>query len=347
MLTVKFYLNFIKKERSTNLPGSIGAIELPCNLKEPCSVYAPELTIVNATISANPTHYMYAYIAKFERYYYVTDWVYANGVMECKLRCDVLGTFRTQIGQSSQYVLRSEYLGNDQLIDSVYPMTTNLQSTSYDLPNMFTSTISQGSYVVGVINSDSNAIGAVTYYMMTAAQFGAFKAALLSNSWIQSLGITDISNELLKTLYNPYQYIASCRYYPLTSSAFAGTSVSSIPFGWWSFSVSAKRLDAAHMQSTNKMAITMPTHPQTNGNRDHYLNTEPYMQTSVFVPPFGNIPFNPQYFIGRTGENLLIIEISIDYISGTGVLMLYGGHYNSSNVAIPVFSSIKHQPRSQ
>ena len=71
----------------------------------------------------------------------------------------------------------------------------------------------------------NDAVGAITYYAMTSDQFGDLKSYLFSNNNLTAMGITDsqgvplvsdMSTQILKTLYNPYQYIISCIWLPIT-----------------------------------------------------------------------------------------------------------------------------------
>ena len=40
-----------------------------------------------------------------------------------------------------------------------------------------------------------------------------------------------IDDGLLKTLFNPFQYVVSCKWYPCKIDV--GSQLSSLPYGWW------------------------------------------------------------------------------------------------------------------
>ena len=119
MLAVHFW-NFSKKQNSTARP-SADPVIINCALKEDSGVSAPVLEINQpGAYGAN-----YCYIPEFSRYYYVTEWTYEkHAVWTCTLVCDILATFRTQIGAATLYVLRSSAASDGSVVDDLYPTKT-------------------------------------------------------------------------------------------------------------------------------------------------------------------------------------------------------------------------------
>ena len=66
---------------------------------------------------------------------------------------DVLATYKTEIGNSTEYVLRTDSTTdfNGEITDTTYPATTDIVSESYSLSNIFTTDLSVGCYIVGII----------------------------------------------------------------------------------------------------------------------------------------------------------------------------------------------------
>ena len=58
----------------------------------------------------------YAYIAKFARYYWITDWTYESGLWIAAMKVDVLATFRPQILAADAFVAydETELVKNDK-----------------------------------------------------------------------------------------------------------------------------------------------------------------------------------------------------------------------------------------
>ena len=317
------YKGFAKKENSTKQPAS-GTLTLGVQgvFKEPCSVLNPVLRIERLALDAVPYDYNYARYVEGNRYYFIEDWVWADGLWEVHMKEDVLATFKTAIGNQSEYVLRTDSTTNfnGEITDTTYPATTDIVSESYSLTNIFTTDLTVGCYIVGIISGgQTQAVGAISYYVMTSSQFGALKETLFSDDNLEIMGIIDaggqtlvqdLSQEVLKTLYNPYQYIVSCMWFPFGEGAISNkTSVSSIKIGWWSYPLSGYRLYAQTLELGNEQfAIT--AHPQAS--RGSYLNYAPYTRRSL-VGRFGTVAIDNTFF--KVG-NKINISYMIDLITG-------------------------------
>lgn len=314
-------LDFVKKENSTKQPTS-GGLAVMGVLKEPCSIMNPVIKIERLANDAVPSTYTYAYIAKFSRYYFIEDWVWADGLWEVHMKEDVLASFKTAIGNQSEYILRTDSTTNfnGEITDTTYPATTDIVSTTYSLTNIFVTDLSVGCYIVGIISGGSSqAVGAISYYAMTSTQFGALKNKLFSDDNLEIMGIIDsagqqlvqdLSQEVLKTLYNPYQYIASCMWFPFGSDAITSkTSVSSIKIGWWDYPLSGYLLYAQTLELGNEQ-FPIGAHPQAS--RGSYLNYAPYTRRSL-IGRFGTVAIDGTYF--KVGD-IINIAYVIDLITG-------------------------------
>ena len=323
MLHLNLVKQFAKKENSTKRPptGSL-VLGLQGILKEPCSIMTPVVQIERLPLDAMPFDYTYALWVEAGRFYFIEDWVWVNGLWEVHMKEDVLATFRTEIGNSTEYVLRTDSTTNfnGKITDTTYPATTDIVSESYSLSNIFTTDLTVGCYIVGIISGGtSQAVGAISYFAMTSAQFGALKDKLFSDDNLEIMGIIDaggqtivqdLSQEVLKTLYNPYQYIVSCMWFPFGKSAIPSTSpVSSIKIGWWDYPLSGDRLYAQTLELGNEQfAIT--AHPQAS--RGSYLNYAPYTRRTL-LGRFGSVPIDTTLF--KVG-NKINISYMIDLITG-------------------------------
>lgn len=323
-MTIKFYSGFAKKRNSTKVP-SAGAtyMDVTGTLKEPCSVMAPVVQLERSVLDNVPDTWNYAYIAVFGRYYFVTNVTWEECFWEIQMEVDVLASYRTQIGSSSHYVLRtnSSTTNFDPLItDTMYPASNNISLYQYSITSAFVTNISDGVYVVGIISgNDTNAVGAISYYAMTAAEFGDLKEALLTDDNLETMDLTnagawnisDMSQELFKTMYNPYQYIASCMWFPVLPSAISGTNVTTIPIGWWDYNLSGILITAQNLV-ISEGPTTIHKHPQA-ATRGDYLNYSPYTRCTVYGI-FGTIPLDLSFF--DRDDDTLILRYIIDLITG-------------------------------
>lgn len=287
------FYTFAKTKNSTKQPANGTTIQV--ELKEDCSVMFPKLILTESTAGMpspfTPTFYNYVYISKFSRYYYITDVRYILGHWEFSLAVDVLASFKTSIGGLSEYVLRASSAFDGSIADTLYPTSTGIHigKTSFSLKYS-----NSGFYVVGIINNSSNAVdGAITYYMMTNAELGILKSNLMSETFLANNGLSNLqemSKDLVKTVFNPFQYIVSCRFIPLDYNTYTtdGVVVSSIELGWWQLNISTKRMPAGYYQIVNSDQITIPAHPQA-ATRGDYLNHAPYTEHVLIHPVIGTI----------------------------------------------------------
>lgn len=335
-MTIDFYTNFYKKDNSTKRPTTGGAGNLTAKytvtgiLKEPCSILEPVISLQNTPVqSMIPAVCTYAYIPKFFRYYWVTDWMWNDGLWTVKLKVDVLASWKTHIGEQTEYILRTDSTTdfNGEITDTTYPATTDFDTREQLISSVFASDIEYGIFVVGIIAGDQqsllpltpDSVGAITYYAMDFLEFNAFKEMLFSNTSLNIMGITDpqgntqitdMSKEVLKTLYNPYQYIASCIYFPFDVTLIPNaTAVTGIDIGWWHYpTLSATKILAQTASVSETCTIT--DHPQIA--RGSYLNYSPYSRRTC-IGRFGTIAIDNSYF--KSG-NSVGLHYVIDMITG-------------------------------
>ena len=324
MQNFTLYKGFSKKENSTKVPPS-GTLSLGVQgyFKEPCSIMNPVLQIERLTADATPFDYTYARYVEGDKYYFIEDWVWNNGLWEVHMTEDVLATFKTEIGNCSEYVLRTDSTTNfnGEITDTTYPATTDVVSNTYVLPNIFTTDITVGCYIVGIISGDNvDAVGAISYYAMTSAEFGALKLTLFSDRNLEEMGILDpvtgdtlipdMSKEMLKTLYNPFQYIASCIWFPFGKTAITDQStVSTIKIGWWEYTLSGSLIYAQTLEIGNEQ-YTITAHPQAT--RGSYLNYAPYTRRSL-IGRFGTVAIDT--FLFTVGDKINI-SYMVDLVTG-------------------------------
>ena len=303
-----YFWQYSKQINSTGHPSVSGWVDhYDCDLMDSSGILAPVLQLTGN----NPTAYNYAYIPDFRRYYFVNNWRYNLGFWTCELQVDVLASWEEHIKASALYVLRSASKSDPSIRDTAYPILSGTMYSDSSLSNPFNTSYGSGYFVIGIVNTDQNTVGAISYYSFTSSQFRSFMAALMSD--IQNYGMFDISDDLTKLLANPFQYVVSCRWMPVQPPN--GTSVSSVPIGWWTLTVNATRLGANTIIQGSLSNLTIPRHPQQD--RGTYLNQEPYSSYYLVFAPFGAFFLPP--------ENMLLSDKlnfswSADYITGAAVL---------------------------
>lgn len=347
-LTVQFW-TYSKIENSTSIPSATPAAEYDCLLKEPCSIVNPALKLA-APMTLNCYDWNYCRIINFSRYYIVSDWVWNNGLWIAELEVDVLASFREFIGRQNLYVLRAYQtssgatLYNGDIVDSTYPCTAAAATyLSNSVNNPFSGLYNNmdGTFIVGVINKSANG---VRYYAFARAGFAQFCNQLFnySSGWLD-IDVTEISEDLQKALVNPFQYVVSAFYIPISVTWFTnnsiGTLTTSIEFGWWSVTVpSGGRILSPGTLYQFTTQIGIPKHPAAP-TRGAYLNINPTSIYTLRYYPFGTFDVDSEAICNW---NTLDLYTDVDICTGKAILtMSVNGKNNpirtvESSIAVPI-----------
>ena len=330
-MTVEFW-NYSKKKNSTKQPTAGSGISYTgFNLKSDCSTLNPIITIAVASMPvasvAAVNTFTYCYINKFNRYYFIEDWVYVNNMWEAHLAVDVLASHKVLIGAMSEYVVRAASTKDGSIIDIAYPANSNvtLTNTTLDL-----NLSSNGFYVIGIINNASTVSeGAISYYAMDGQGLANLKSYLMSNTFLNDNNLytnPEMSPDLLKTLFNPYQYIVSCKYYPFPMPSNL-PAVTNIRFGWWSLPFASYILpEGGGVLARASDDFTVPSHPQSS--RGSYLNHAPYTDIVIYHPLFGTVPLDMAKI--NAGDKINI-GIQAETVTGQCYITIFVNRSGSQN----------------
>lgn len=328
------FYQFAKRTNSTKRPD--GGQEFGIDLKAPCNIIDPEIKIATQN---DPTGYNYCYLPTFSRYYWVKNWTYANGLWAASLTVDTLASYRDQIGNSTEYVTRSSAQYDGTISDGLYPASAKVQSVTIAFQGGFAETISGGFFVIGFIAKAANSIGAITYAVMTPTNAKKLSAKLLTDVSYLSIDNTEISDSLTKVLFNPYQYIVSCNYFPFDIAKITAhlPLVSSVDVGWWSIDVPCWILGEDNNKLTKSVSVSIPKHPQA-GSRGGYCNASPYTDYTIFLQPFGVIPLDASKLWGAV---TLSIQYMVDLFTGDSILRIFTDsnqlvHETTAKLGVPI-----------
>lgn len=328
------FYQFAKRTNSTKRPSS--GTDYNIEVKAPCNIINPEIKIAS---NANPTGYNYCYIPTWGRYYWVKNWTYSNSLWTASLVVDALASYRDQIGSSTEYVVRSSAQYDGTISDSLYPAKATVQSVTNAFQGGFAETISEGFFVIGFIAKAANSIGAVTYVVMTPGNAKKLSAKLLTDVSYLSIDNAEISDSLTKILFNPYQYIVSCNYFPFSIAEITAhlPLVSSVDVGWWSVDVPCWILGEDNNNLTKSVSVGIPKHPQA-ASRGGYCNASPYTDYTIFLQPFGVIPLDASKLWGAT---TLSIQYTVDLFTGDSILRMFTDtnqlvHETTAKLGVPI-----------
>lgn len=332
--TIDLY-NISKRPNSTAQPNSSNTtgghkVYSSCYAKDDTSVVSP-IVIIKDDI-ATLCRYNYAYISDWKRYYFITDIVLqAGGLCELHLRADVLASFRYQIENSYQYVLRSASSYDGKIVDHYYPtkmdtdfdfsaLNVKYNGVTYDcrdlvsltyVQNYYNATMSQGDFVIGVIGANDTGI---TYYVLTYANFKTLLTNLMSYT---PSDMSDVSTGIAKVLADPIQYITTCFWIPWAGHV--TQSARTIEFGYYSVSCTAGILNASDYCRFQAFA-DLPKHPQA-ATRGDYLNAAPFSSYSLLFNPFGQLELDGSKLVADTK---IRVEWFYDCTKGNGEIFVYG-----------------------
>ena len=321
---------FSKRANSTKRPTGTGT-QYACYLKEPTSVVSPVI-IIETTGNVFPD-YNYAYIAAFGRYYFISDIVSDGNLWELSLTTDVLATYKTEIGNTDLYILRSASNSNGKVLDMLYPaladytisrQTSSAYKTTQQKATPWEINVQSGCFILGVQSNDAS-MGNIKYIAMNYANMRSLCATLATDAVTGTNGFTDIINEIgqamTKQLVDPLQYIKTANWIPLPYSTFTSiTAETTLDTGYLTFSgFEFKTLPSDGFWFGSLLAFQLTNHPQVS--RGVYLNGSPYTDRYLFAPPFGLIPLQNQNLVGYS---YIAVNYRIDYISCAGDIFVYG-----------------------
>ena len=315
------FFNFSKRRNSTKRPTENDLItSFNAEFMDESGILSPTFKVSPgrfANTNVKPHALNYARVPEFNRYYYITNWKYDRGLWYCEMLADVLASYKTAIGATNTYILRSASNVDRYIVDNMYPVKVGATfNATTNANNPFATAFSSGWFVIGVINGDAGGMGAVSYYVFTNSQFRTFCNTMMGN--ISIFEAQEISTELMKALLNPFQYVVSCTWMPVQPPL--GATLSGINIGWWTIPCSCARL-SGYVRTSGSVTITIPRNPEINPRA--YLQSEPYTQYYLDFPPFGNISIPANYLVNTS---YIDFQWDCDCITGSGKLSIGAGN---------------------
>ena len=298
---------FAKDSNSTAQPTGSGT-QLSCNILSPADIIAPLVEIKHT----DPTAFNYAYIAAFHRYYFIEGMTYNEGLWILNLRCDVLATYKTEIGAQSLYVLRAASAWDGNVIDNFYPPTNDIvYSTQSESP--FTPvSYANGTIVLNIAGSTTT--GNTTLYEMSPATFRVLIKALYDA--IDGFQFGDIIKSVVKFFGgNPEKLINGAMWFPHPIMP-GDTQEEQIYIGSWAAvddqlaPIKAKLLSVPIFADATEN-FTIAAHPQVAKGR--YLNLSPYSRYTLFLPGVGMMTLDATLF---EGVNTIAVTRLVDAVTG-------------------------------
>lgn len=320
-MIAKFY-TLTKRDNSTLQPTGDGT-QKTIELKFPSGVLNPVMTTADSSVLG----YNYVHIPTYNRYYFIRDWDFIDGLWHIHLFEDCLASWKSSIGSASLYVLRSSSSHDGYIRDAVYPAKDKYTLQRVNITRPWD--VYGGYYIIGVVSPSNNASavgGSTTYYQITKNGMNQLIHDLLNTIGTELANATD-PNEFLsesitmlsKTLSNPLQWIKSCIWLPFKPST--GTP-ENIWLGLWDTGIQGAPVLQHVSTKSTAISVSLPNHPQIA--RGSWLNTPPYRRMVLNAGPFGTIELPADMLQGVTS---ISGDLYMDAITGDATLHLHGGDY--------------------
>lgn len=298
-MEIVIFKNFQKRKNSTLQPNMASGTHKDVKLKGATSLRNPTFLMSDldwTTESAN-------YVWWNNRFYFVDDITYLNNneyAMSCTI--DVLATYKSQIGAYNCFVERSEseqtaYV-EDMLVTAPerksYVNTAKTQLISGD-PDIHPKGFSQfGCYLVRTfappVSSQSSLgiqTGITTYCVPMTEMY-----ALLNYTFDENNYSNVMTDQMVKAVFNPSDYIIDVKWVPYWPSILSGTTTTSkIKLGWWE--TTANGYPIQNLSLNWSFSLSRP-----NAQYSDFRQVSPrFTEDHLFIPGVGLIDLDPREFL--------------------------------------------------
>ena len=322
---MKLY-SFAKDENSTKIPAGTAGTQYTGVLVEPCSVLNPVIKLNG--ISAYS--YNYAYIQDFSRYYFISDWETADGFWFIHCTVDVMGSFKTTIGGSTQFVERAAGAQDTYLIDDMYPTTGEMTTDVVELEQGMNSYLPDGWFVLNITGSTQSTVGSY------ACDWETFK--LLINEMVlrydDNNWWTNLNQGIRNSIYQPFKHLGNVIWFPYDYIDVSGiTGVHHLYLG--NVEINNNSMTFYYLDSPsiyNSSSVTLTKHPQA-ATYGKYMNLKPFTQYIYHDGVFGNIELDPLKLVDQTTVSIGKIT---DPMTGVQTLQLPDGQFRVGQVGVMI-----------
>jgi len=308
-MTLKTW-SFSKKKNSTAQPSG-SSRDYTVYMKENTSIERP-VFIIGSGIDAGINY------CQFSGNYYFIDDIEMLSKDQVALHCsiDVLATHKASIGAYTGFVERcsnASYI-DTMIYDPAISQSQQIISESSEITNMFGSGIisSEGVYVLKVVGAYGSSTGGISMYVLSVDELKEVLDFMFSDSNFEDL----FSDSVVKSFFNPFQYIVGLHWFPFSKSAFGTVSPRSVKFGWWETDGDTYgRLENLTINGGGN--VTIPSRYYADFRSYH----NGFTQMSLFLPTVGLVPLDPS-LLSRSGGNLQV-GITVDIATGNTLVNLW------------------------
>ncbi len=301
--------SFSKLENSTAQPVMTSWAEYSVVFKDGADLSNPEITL--AADFATIAGYNYAYM--LNRYYWITDIkVERTGYVRVSLKVDVLATYKSQIGNTNLYVLRSSTAADGTIRDNFYATKATaityhaLQAPTADVPGLYSS----GVIVLSV--AGTNTTTGTILWQLSVSEFKRLILALYVE--LNGFQLSDVISKVVQLFGgNPQTLINGAMWFPF---GFGTSAAEQLYIGGWAATEGGTpiygQIINGPVQALAGVSFTVVKHPDQT-SRGRYLNLLPYTQYTMGIPGCGVIPLDNGKLLEETG---ITVNRYMDAFSG-------------------------------
>lgn len=309
---------FSKRYNSTLRPSGNGFVTT-CEAHDPVNIMAPLMKFNLSSV----IDYNYMYVQDWDRYYWIDSWTYDKGIWLATCSIDPLASWRNSIGDMTEYVLRSAYTFDGDIMDTTYPLQAETEVVQNYLPDWSVSSGAAGCHVVGIVGAN----GLVEYYKIdNLPEFGAYMFGTNPNSTLWDEIIADDPGKqaggypsFMKAQFNPLQYVVSCIWYPFSIPT-SGAAVH-VYFGYFDSGYQAYKINRS---SYGLFSSRIPLHNHPQYTRGRYLNYAPYTRLRLSALPWGEVDLDTTKFSNKPTNHVYLTAL-LDPVTGSTKLYVMNG----------------------
>ena len=305
---------FAKNIESTARPDTTGWTAYDVTFKNGADISNPDITLNVDWATIKDANYA----VMLNRYYWITAKnMLRENYCALQLKVDVLATYKTEIGNSSLYVLRAANASDGLITDRLYPATGHItyghaEDDFYPTTGLY----SNGYYVLNVSGSGTTSNSSL--WRLTPSAFSTFIKTLYSN--IDGFQFTDIWEALQKLAGgSPTKLVSSAMWFP-GSFTFDVVTSQRIMVGGWDSGVDGYPITDPIKELT-PIELSLTKHPQA-ATRGAYLNLSPYSTYTLTMPMFGSINIDTTAILEATK---IYVNVRADAISGQAKAYVHSG----------------------
>ena len=298
-MTLKTW-SFSKKKNSTARPSG-SSRDYNVYMKENTSIENP-VFILGTGIDSG-----ISYAQAWGNYYFVDDIVLlTKDQVELHCSIDALATHKDEIGDYTGFVERAAAAHNAFIIDTALSASQNIVSETMATTDLFSSD-QTGCFIVRVVCPSADAPTGIASFVMSHADLKTLLDFIVTDSNFPDV----LTDSIVKSFFNPFQYIISITWFPMSKNNIPGSD-KTLVLGWWE--VGTFKMLTSTGYYDNK-TISKPTAYYAN---DFRVLTKNFTQLFAYIPAMGIAELDPALLTKSANA-----EVFIDYVTGQMNVNLY------------------------